>query len=136
MRRYLLIATIFSACTGVSSAQVPDISSVSDDALAKVRTEISDMTEPELRALLSYVAECGDRKARDAVAMQSCRSARLRYQTEFGGGRAIDAAIDASEKLTELTRLISGGVAPATIEVDTTIRSAVREALQARRAGR
>lgn len=136
MTRIAACAAIFAAWSSVSAAQVPDVSAVSPEALARVRAEISGMKEPELRGLLVYVSECGDRKARDAVAAQACRAARLRYQTEFGHDRAIDAAIEASEKFTELTRIISGGVAPATIEVDATIRSAVREALQAKNASR
>lgn len=119
--RYRLLTILLLICPAPAIAQT---------AADAVRKDISAMSEPELQSLLTYVAECSDRSG---SASPSCKSARVRYETEFGNNRAIDRAIDDAEKTQALRQMISPGPAPGTVETDTLIKDAVRAALKAKR---
>lgn len=130
---FLLIATT-AAAQDISAAAA----AVSENELLAVEKEIAAMDEAELRSLLEYSVYCSERSP-DRARIESCRIARMRYQTEFGRDRATDRAINAAEHFVAILLAISrtGGdyrVPPGTEAVDTTIKNAVQKALQARRA--
>lgn len=75
--------------------------------------DISAMDEAELRSLLTYLAECNDRVSTNPSILNACRSARVRYQTEFKRTRPIDSVIDNIEKIHEVRRAVrSLGITP------------------------
>jgi hypothetical protein len=135
------VAVLFFAFIAASAAIAQTTGfnhdAVSDAGVASAQAEIGAMPENELRALIGYFAECSDRQSRSDVVRQSCRSARIRYATEFGGSRAIDAAIEQLEKLSEAVRVFRGmSIDAKTDFIDSTdakLRTAAGAALRVKR---
>lgn len=130
-------ALIWLSFVTAGNAQTSAPKLLSDSDVEKAQTEIAAMAEPELRSLLNYFAECNDRKSRSEIVKQACKSARVKYQTEFASGRAVDAAIAELEKYIELQNIFrSMGQTPKTDYVDgleAKLRDSVGAALKAKR---
>lgn len=138
MRRTAIVAAcmLIATVTGSLRLHAQELAGVSEANLEKAQVEIAAMGEPELRSLLRYLAECRDRDIQSVLLFQGCRIARVRYQIEFENGRAIDAAINDSEKLLGLRRLLdggTGGIPPETARTDAKLREAVNAAFRAKR---
>ncbi|SEB96535.1 hypothetical protein SAMN05444164_0676 [Bradyrhizobium erythrophlei] len=130
--RYTLAAIILislGAAARVEAAQP------SEETIRAARTEIARMSEPELRSLLNYFAECTDRTSLNQAVRQACKSAFLKYQTEFGGKRTVDKLIAEQEELGDIQRTFraTGQSTDSTYveTVDRQLRQAVGDALKA-----
>ncbi|MGY4224401.1 hypothetical protein ACVMIH_001762 [Bradyrhizobium sp. USDA 4503] len=93
------------------------------------------MAVPELRSLLNYFAECTDRTSLNQAVRQACKSAFVKYQTEFGGKRTVDKLIAEQEELGEIQRTFRAtgqSTDSSYVEtVDQQLRQAVGDALKA-----
>ncbi|MHC2250982.1 hypothetical protein ACVILK_000674 [Bradyrhizobium embrapense] len=109
----------------------------SEESIRAARTEIAGMSEPELRSLLNYFAECTDRTTMNQAVRQACKAAFVKYQTEFGGKRTVDKLIAEQEELGDIQRTFHAtGQATDSSYVETVdrqLRQAVGEALKAHR---
>ncbi|MCP1852857.1 MULTISPECIES: hypothetical protein [unclassified Bradyrhizobium] len=107
----------------------------SEESIRAARTEIARMGEPELRSLLNYFAECTDRTSLNQAVRQACKSAFVKYQTEFGGKRTVDKLIAEQEELGEIQRTFRAtgqSTDSSYVEtVDRQLRQAVGDALKA-----
>lgn len=107
----------------------------SEELLRTARSEISQMGQAELRSLLNYFAECADRTSPSPAVRQACRSAFVKYQTEFGGKRVVDKLIAEQEELGDYQRAFRAAgqsTDSSYVEaVDQQLRQAVGAALKA-----
>lgn len=130
--RSLLGAIVLISHGSGARAELPK---PSDQDLAAARAEIARMAEPELRSLLTYFAECTDRTSLNQTVRQACKSAFVKYQTEFGGKRTVDKLIAEQEELGEIQRTFRAtGQATDSSYVETVdrqLRQAVGDALKA-----
>ncbi|WP_157113148.1 hypothetical protein [Bradyrhizobium embrapense] len=109
----------------------------SEESIRAARAEITRMSEPELRSLLNYFAECTDRTTMNQAVRQACKAAFVKYQTEFGGKRTVDKLIAEQEELGDIQRTFRAtGQATDSSYVETVdrqLRQAVGDALKAHR---
>jgi hypothetical protein len=132
-----VLAVVAALAAGVLLAQPAasiDATALSDSNIARSKADIFAMKQDELRALLNYFAECSNRDRPTAVSAQACKSSLIKYQTEFGSGRPVDAAITAIEEMYEFKRIVrSTGVQTTSgplEETDATLRGYVGTALK------
>ena len=129
------VVTLVASVLFAQSAISIDANAISESNISKSKVDIFAMKQDELRALLNYFAECSNRDRPTLVSTQACKSSLIRYQTEFGAGRSVDAAITAIEQMYEAKRIIGATGIQTTsggpLEVaDATLRGYVGAALK------
>lgn len=98
MRTLVLAAALLFVLTTVAAhaaAQDP----LTNDNVQKARADITAMPEKELLSFVAYLAECSDRFASSEAVRHACHAALVKYQIEFGSGRAIDQVSEGLERL-------------------------------------